>query len=218
VNKTIHRARLADQAYELLKDRILSRKLLPGQRLSVPALAQELSLSRSPIREAVQRLVQEGLGTERPHQGAVVATADLSALVHLYQVRAELEGLSAELAATSGGADLAAGLEQIHVDHRTAFENDEAAGLIRADTAFHSHLLAASGNPELTRILQPILQRVALAMVAGGRNWPAHALAEHQAVLDAVRAGDGALARARMTEHIARVRERLLSLLHEEEA
>ncbi|MGP4111493.1 GntR family transcriptional regulator [Streptomyces sp. 4N509B] len=218
MSKTIHRSRLADQAYELIKDRILSRQLLPGQRLSVPALAQELNLSRSPIREAVQRLVQEGLSTERPHQGAVVASADLSALVDLYQVRAELEGLSAELAATRGDAELAASLERIHADHRTAYETNAAAEVIRADTAFHARVLAASGNPELVRILQPVLQRMSLAMVAGGESWPAHALTEHQAVLDAIRAGDGALARARMTDHVARVRERLLSRLHEEES
>jgi DNA-binding transcriptional MocR family regulator len=72
VLEEIQRDRLADQAYEVLRQRILNRRLRPGERLSVPLLAQELGLSRSPVREAVQRLVREGLrgalGRPRHHR------------------------------------------------------------------------------------------------------------------------------------------------------
>lgn len=210
----IQRTRLADQAYEVLRERILTSQLKPGQRLSVPALAEEFGLSRSPVREAVQRLVQEGLGTERPHSGAVVATPDLRSLAALYEVRAVLEGLSAERAVKSGDAALAADLERIHAAHAKAFKRQSAPAVIEADVAFHSRILSSAGNPELVRTLTPILQRMALAMMAGElTSWPQHALAEHRAVLDAIRNGEAVRARRAMVAHVTRVRKALLSKL-----
>lgn len=210
----IKRSRLADQAYEVLKERILTSQYGPGQRLSVPALAAELGLSRSPVREAVQRIVQDGLGTEQPHHGAVVARADLPALVDLYEVRAVLEGLSTRRATTSGDPDLVTDLESAHSRHQAAFEQGATAGIIRADVAFHERILKAAANPELDRVLHPALQRMTMGMLAADRHWPARALAEHQAVLDAVRAGDPDAASARMCDHINRVRDGLLTKLN----
>lgn len=202
----IQRSRLADQVYELLKERILTRQLLPGQRLSVPALAEELELSRSPVREAVQRIVQEGLGTERPHSGAVVASADLPALIDLYRVRAELEGLSAELAAAAGDVELVADLETIQDGHEQAHSAGARSQMIRADVDFHARVARAAGNPELERMLQPVLQRMLLGMLEADRDWPVQAMAEHREIIAALRGGDAAGARQRMTEHVLRVR------------
>lgn len=211
----IRRSRLADQAYEVLKDRILTQQLLPGQRLSVPAIAEELQLSRSPVREAVQRLVQEGLGSERPHQGAVVASADLRSLVDLYVVRATLEGLSAELAAGADVASLVTDLEEIQREHENAYADGAGATVIRADMRFHARILQASGNAELIKVVGPILQRMSLAMLAGEQTWPAHALAEHRAVIDAFKQSDAGGARTAMIAHIQRVRSDLRAKLGE---
>lgn len=214
--RIIQRTRLADQAYEVLRERILTGSLAAGARLSVPALAEELELSRSPVREAVQRLVQEGLGTERPHSGAVVATPDLASLAALYEVRAVLEGLSAESAARSGDEGLVADLERLHAAHAKAFRRRSHAAVIEADIAFHRRILVAAGNPELTRVLAPILERMALAMAAGElTSWPEEALAEHEAVLDALRAGEAPRARRAMVGHVTRVRKALLGKLRE---
>lgn len=209
----IQRSRLADQAYELLKERILTREMLPGQRLSVPAIAEELGLSRSPVREAVQRLVQEGLGTERPHSGAVVATADLAGLVHLYLVRAELEGLSCELAAGSGDADLVRDLEAIQDEHEAAHREGQRSRMIRSDVDFHARVLRSAGNPELSRMLEPVLQRMLLGMLEADSAWPLHAMAEHRKVIAALNAADAASARASMKEHVLRVRSDLAGKL-----
>lgn len=202
----IQRSRLADQAYELLKERILTRQLLPGQRLSVPAIAEELGLSRSPVREAVQRLVQEGLGTERPHSGAVVASADLPALIDLYQVRAELEGLSSELAARAGDAHLVRDLEVVQDQHEAAHASGVRSQMIRADVDFHARILSAAGNPELTRMLEPVLHRMLLGMLEADRDWPVQAMAEHRDIIAALRAGDAEASRRHMVAHVLRVR------------
>lgn len=204
-------SRLADQAYAWLKEQILTQQLLPGQRLSVPAIADELGLSRSPVREAVQRLVQEGLGTERPHQGAVVASADLPSLVQLYEVRAVLEGLSAELAAGAGDESLDADLSAIQGRHRSAYEEGRRPDVILADMEFHRRILQAAGNAELFRITEPILQKMFLAMLASEEHWPTRALAEHQAVIDAIHERDPHKAQRSMTRHVKRVRQSLLA-------
>lgn len=213
---SIQRSRLADQAYELLKERILTRELLPGQRLSVPAIANELGLSRSPVREAVQRLIQEGLGTERPHSGAVVASAELPALIELYLVRAELEGLSAELAAAAEDSTLVADLEAIQDEHEAAHAAGARSQMIRADVRFHSRVLHAAGNHELTRILEPVLQRMMLGMLEADQDWPRFAMAEHRHVIAALDAHDPAGSRSCMVDHILRVRKDLRGKLQQE--
>ena len=202
----IHRSRLADQAYEVLKERILTRQLLPGQRLSVPALAEELELSRSPVREAVQRLVQEGLGAERPRSGAVVASADLPALIDLYQVRAELEGLSARLAAGAEDDGLVGDLESIQDGHEAAHAAGRRSQMIRADVDFHARVLRSAGNSELTRMLEPVLQRMLLGMMEADRDWPVNAMSEHRDIIAALRDGDAVASRRCMMAHILRVR------------
>lgn len=215
----IHRDRLADQAYEVLRQRILSRSLKPGERLSVPVLAQELGLSRSPVREAVQRLVSDGLGTERPRQGAVVASVDPRQLSHLYQVRAALEGLAASLATAAADPGLVPALQECTAAQATAFAAGDEVAIIRADIAFHGRLLRAAANPELTRALDPVLGRVAVAMLAGDlESWPARALREHEEIIAAVAAGDADLARRRSEEHVLQVRERLVRKLTAEPA
>lgn len=214
VLEEINRDRLADQAYEVLRQRILSRRLKPGERLSVPLLAQELGLSRSPVREAVQRLVREGLGSERPRQGAVVASAEPEQLSPLYQVRAALEGLAAGLATSADDPDLLPALRRLSDQQSAAFAAHDDAGVIHADIAFHRRLVEAAGNAELSRVLEPILGRVAVAMLAGDlETWPAEALREHEGIIEAVAAGDAALSRKRSEAHVLKVRERLLRKL-----
>lgn len=215
MTRGIQRSRLADQVYELLKERILTRQLLPGERLSVPALAHELQLSRSPVREAVQRLVQEGLGTERPHSGAVVASADLRALIDLYLVRAELEGLSCQLAAAASDDQLITELEAIQDEHEAAHDAGTRSQMIRADVDFHARVARAADNPELTRMLEPVLQRMLLGMLEADRDWPVQAMAEHRGIIAALRAGDPSEARRCMVAHVLRVRTDMETKLRE---
>lgn len=210
----IRRDRLADQIYEVLKDRILNRQLLPGQKLSVPMLAQELGLSRSPVREAVQRLVYEGLSTDKPRHGAVVAAVQDSDLLGLYQVRAVLEGLASTLAAERVTLELVDELHQLLAVQQAAFESGDGAGVIRADMRFHRRITSAAANPELIHILDPLYGRASIAMLAGDlENWPGKAIPEHEAILRAIEAGDVQAARERSEEHVMRVRKRLVSKL-----
>lgn len=215
----IQRQRLADQAYAVLRTRILERELLPGQRLSVPQLAVELGLSRSPVREAVQRLVAEGLGIEQMHRGAVVAGVEAGDLEEMYEVRAVLEGLSARRAAAHVNPELVADLNDLLDQHAAAIDAKSEPDIIRADLRFHDRILAASGSGHLSRALSPILGRANLAMLAGDlSSWPRDAVQEHRAVLDAIATGDQEAAEANARLHIRLVNRRLQARLGHEDA
>lgn len=205
----IQRQRLADQAYEVLKTLILTRELTSGERLSVPKLADRLGLSRSPVREAVQRLVAEGLGVDRLRRGAEVARVDLADLKEMYAVRAALEGLAAATVAGIEPATLKALLPRLGDQvrsHSDAVAAGDDLGIISADLEFHRAILEASGNAYLERVLNPIFGRAQIAMLSGDlAQWPRKALTEHRRILAAIRAGDPARAEAAARQHIGAV-------------
>lgn len=206
----IRRLRLADQVYEILRARILARQLQPGQRLSVPKLADELGLSRSPVREAVQRLVAEGLGTEQMHRGAVVAGIEAGEVGDMYELRSVLEGLAARRAATRTTPALVTELTGLLEEHAAAITAQAEADIVRADLRFHSRILQAADSSHLTRALGPILGRANLAMLAGDLStWPKQAVREHRSVLTAIASGDPAAAEKAARRHIELVAERL---------
>src|SRR5579875_1256952 len=91
--------RIADAVYERIRDAIFTGALPPDARLSVPALADRLGVSRSPVREAVMRLIHDRLAVEEPRRGAVIARIEPADLIHIYEVREALEGLAVSLAA-----------------------------------------------------------------------------------------------------------------------
>lgn len=202
----ISRQRLADQVYDVLRGRILDRSLVSGDRLSVPLLASELKLSRSPVREAVQRLVVEGLAEEQLHRGARVAGVDAADLADVFAVREALEGLAASLAAARDTEGLVAALRASITDHTAAIAADDEKAILAADQAFHQALLSAAHNPHLDRALGPLLGRAQVAMLSGDLSrWPRKALAEHKAILAAIRAGDPGAAERAARDHVAAV-------------
>lgn len=213
----IQRQRLADQVYDVLRSRILERQLLPGERLSVPKLAVELGLSRSPVREAVQRLVAEGLGVEQIHRGAAVASVEPAELDEMYEIRSLLEGLAARRAAVLVGTTLVADLDALLTEHAAAIDARSEPDIIRADLGFHARILEASGSDYLSHVLGPILGRANLAMLAGDlASWPKEAVEEHRAILNAITAGDQKAAERNARRHIEQVHRRLLGRLRKE--
>lgn len=208
----IPRQRLADHVYDVLRGRILARSLVPGDRLSVPLLAAELELSRSPVREAVQRLVVEGLAEEEVNRGARVAGVAAEDLADVFAVRAVLEGLAVSLAATGDTTDVVAALRASVADHSDAIQADDEQAIVAADQAFHQALLEAAGNPHLDRALGPLLGRVQVAMLSGDLSrWQREALAEHRTILAAIREGDALAAERAARDHVAAVLTRHLT-------
>ncbi len=205
--------RVADSVHDTLRDAIFAGRLPPGSRLSVPLLAQQLNVSRSPVREAVQRLVQEGLATEEPHRGAGVAVLDPATLAPLYEVREVLEGLAARLAAVHATDEERAEMRAAYDEHSTALERGDAAHHVALDMAFHARLRAASHNTELAQYLERVQGRIAIAILGGNPLvWSRQAIVEHRAVLEAVLAGDPDAAEAAARAHVRRIRSDIAAL------
>lgn len=201
--------RLVDDVYEQLRDGILSGELRPGTRLRVAALAEKLGVSRSPIREAVQRLTQERLALEEPRRGAVVASISKEELVRLYELREVLEGLAARLATERRTPELIAALQATLAQQEAAIAVPDIAAFREADMLFHQQIRDAADNPELKRWLEEIRSKVRIAMftrVSIGRE---QALADHRTLFKAIESGDAQASEQAARAHIVHLRETL---------
>ncbi|RJL35419.1 GntR family transcriptional regulator [Bailinhaonella thermotolerans] len=212
VNRIPPGALLADRAYAELRASILENRLKPGTPLSVPALAEQLNVSRSPVREAVQRLIHDGLATHVPHRGAEVSRVDVADLRHLYLVREELEGLAARLATERLDVSDLAELDAVLAEHEEVATAGGGEGAhVRQDMRFHRLIRRLSGNPHLIAILDQIEGKAHLALHSLWRHphAPALAVEEHRRIYDAMAAGDPAEAERAARAHVARLRVRL---------
>lgn len=200
---------LADQAYRQLRDAILSHELPPGTRLSVPELARNLEISRSPVREAVQRLIHEGLASHRAKGGAEVATADAADLEQLYMVRELLEGLAARLAATRLNLRQREELENlVEEQERLVGDDRNRAAHADLDMRLHRAVRDIAGNSYLRQILDGVQGKAHLALhtlwyVGDG---PLVALREHRQIVEAILSGEPDLAEQAARQHVARLR------------
>jgi DNA-binding GntR family transcriptional regulator len=204
---------IAERAYEEIREAIFANRLPPGAPLSVPELARQLAISRSPVREAVQRLVHDGLAVTSPYKGAMVARVDVEDLYRLYEVRELLEGLAARLATERLDKTALAELEEILNQHRKVLEDrEDLAAHIDLDMRFHRQIREIAGNPHLAAVLDGLQGKIQLAMRSLWRSddAPFNALRDHEKILAAMSSGDPADAEVVARAHIARVRETLV--------
>lgn len=204
-------SRLVDTVYERLREAILNGQLEPGEKLSVPALAQQLGVSRSPIVAAVQRLIQDGLAVEAPRRGAVVTLISVPELIRLYEIREVLEGLSAQLAAERASPAMVEEMAAVLRRHEAAVVSGDQASRQLENINFHRLIRDAAEHPELARWLEAIQSQVKLAMRRTGVYMDDVELTvrEHRSILEAIRSRDGAIAERVARMHIRRVREKL---------
>lgn len=199
-------------AYHRLLEDIRSGQLLPGMRLRETELADQLGLSRTPIREAIRLLEADGLVIHLPRQGATVRSLSYAEVVELYEMRAVLEGTAARLAARAASDLELSELVALNDALAAAGASPSASGLNRH---FHMTLLEAARNRYLTRMAQTLQKSLMILgpTMLAEPDRAATAVEEHRSVLDALLARDGARAEAAMRAHIqAAHRIRLQSL------
>ncbi len=189
-------------AYELVLDAIDSGVYKPGDRLVESELAERFGVSRTPVREALQRLETQAI-LSRDGRSMVVASLDHDQLGELYAVRAQLEGLAAQLAAQHAAPEEIRILQDM-VAQDAALVNDPAA-LARANRRFHRQIHLASHNRYLIQQLESVHRTMALltttSLAADGRG--EDALAEHKAIVDAIANRDKRAADMALHEHIS---------------
>ena len=209
---------LWQRVYDPLRDEILSGSLTPGAELSEVALAEQLGVSRGPIREAIGRLASEGLVTVRPRRGAVVSSLSKEEFLELYQVREALELLAVKLAVPRLRPDDIAALQSLIDEMSTHAERNRVEEFFEANVAFHARLVDASGNTKLGELYRQLLDqlgryRTRSLLLRGNLQ---RSIAEHAAILRAAKRGDAARAAHLMSEHI-RVPQRGLDRLSDDQ-
>jgi DNA-binding GntR family transcriptional regulator len=195
---------IADRAYHELRDRIVTLALPPATLLREEDLMRELSIGRTPLREAIKRLALENLVAVQPRSGTFVTSVDTTDIIHISEVRAELESQAAELAAERLD-DAARTRAEALLMSGFAFQRDADAGaLMELDESIHRLVWEASQNPYLVATLERYftlslrIWYVVLDRVPG----LGAAVFDQARMLEAILAGDAPAARSLMREHV----------------
>jgi len=201
--KTIRNLREA--VYQTIKQGIAERALLPGTQLKESELVERLGVSRTPIRDALNQLHRDGMIELVPHKGAYVKNWTREEVVEILILREVLEGLAARLAAER--------LNDKDIRRLEQYFEDYATGLVdygQADERFHADLIRACGSARLVGLIRNLSDNLQmLDMRRVNFSFPGRikeSLAEHQKIIEALKAGDGELAEKRAREHFQRTR------------
>jgi DNA-binding GntR family transcriptional regulator len=194
----------AQQVYQHLRHGILANDYPPGTSLREETLASRFDVSRVPVREALRRLAAEGLVTIAPRQGATVSSLSPKQFLDAYRVREALEALAVRLAIPNLTADDLANLEALNEEMRRYASSGDAAGFFTANAAFHDTLVARADNADLKTTYDALMDRMRRY------RWPSldlrggmeRSTEEHDAILQAIRAGDSDEAVRLLAAHI----------------
>ena len=212
------RVSLVDQAYEKVRRRILENEYQPTQQVLEHELAADLGMSRTPVREALVRLQNEGFVQLIPRHGMRVVPLSLADLRDMYEVLTALELTAVErLTSSAHTAAVLAPLEEAldEMDQALAAENVDT--WVQADERFHRTLIDLSGNARLAAMALSVWEQGhrARMMTVRFRTSLQQSNEEHRALVEAIRRGDLAAARAQHVEHRGRTSREIVKLLEQ---
>lgn len=195
---------LRDVVFESLREAIIKQILKPGERMMEIQLAEEMGVSRTPIREAIRKLEQEGFVIIIPRKGAYVAEISLKDIHELFEIRAALEGLASSLAAERATREELEEMEKLLVNQNEHLNSENISNTVRADINLHDLIYKAARNERLFGILNNLRKqahRFRLAsMSMPGRK--IKALVEHKRIVEAIGARNAELAKVVSEQHI----------------
>lgn len=195
---------LRDVVFENLRTAILEGNLKAGQRLMEVQLAEQLGVSRTPIREAIRKLELEGLVVMLPRKGAYVANMSFKDLIDVLEIRASLEGLAASLATERLREEDIAELERVAKEFETSVREANIDNVLKKDVEFHEKIFLMANNKKLYQLITSLWEQVHRFRVTYVSNYDASLslVDEHNRILEAIKSGDCELAKKYATEHI----------------
>jgi len=210
-------ASVVDQVYVAIRDRITSGSLPRGARVHQEDLAEELGVSRTPVREALRRLAAEGLVEMRTNRGARVADIDQGGMRGAYDTRLVVEPGAARLAARRRLPEPLARMRAAVASQRRSLRSVERS--FEANREFHLALVAASGNDYLLQLVE----RLWVARIGGAiyerqvetQERMVLDVREHEQILEAIEAGDARRAESLTRRHLADAMRRSMDILGE---
>lgn len=205
---------LRELVFEAIREAIIDGTLAPGERLMEAQLAEDLGVSRTPVREAIRQLELAGFVVMIPRRGAYVADISLKDVAEVFEIRGALEALAASLAAERASDEEIEQLERLLAEIAKAVEEKDAARLVELDTRFHDLLYKASRNERLGQILSSLREQIQRFRTQTLSN-PARmrvALEEHRSLVEALAARDAEAAARCAAQHIESAENSLMEL------
>ena len=212
IERLIESPNLRDRVYEILKKSIISQEIPPGEKIDEEAIAKQLGVSRTPIRETLCRLENEGIVKIVPRRGAFVAKHSREKITELLMVREVLEGFAARLAVDHITEQTIDQMRSLFKDYSESNIRDRSKDYTQADLEFHNLIIKASKNSLLISFMNTLNDHIQMLRLQTfsleGR--PEHSMAEHVHIIEAIEKKDPSSAESLMREHIRNVRESAL--------
>ena len=203
---------LRDVVFQTLREAILKGKLLPGERLMEIHLAQQLGVSRTPVREAIRKLELEGLVTMMPRKGAVVAEITVSELEDVLEVRKTLENLAVARACRNDDPEKLEELSRAEEKFRKTLGGGDLMEAALADEQFHEVIYQMNGNRKLVQILSNLREQMYRFRIEYLKDVESYTtlMQEHNELRTALEHGDEELAQKVISQHVDRQRACIL--------
>lgn len=207
---------LRDVVFHTLRREILTGQMKPGERLMEVHLAGRLGVSRTPIREAIHKLEQEGLVIMTPRRGAEVAQITEKGLKDVLEVRRALDILSIELACDRMTEEEMEALGEACIGFENATEGGDAADIAKADVSLHDIIVQATGNPRLQQLLNNLSEQMYRYRFLYIRDVSQHEklIAEHREIFESILNRDKERAKAAVKLHIDNQEESIIRQIH----
>ena len=204
--------------FQKLRLLLVEGKIAPGSKLNERELAESLHVSRTPIREAIRRLAADGLVELITNRGAIALQLSLEDVIHTFDVIADLEGFSGELAANNITNTALSELEALQYEMMASYARRDLSSYYKLNLRIHHLINQAANNPVLTQLFSQVNARIeALRFRSNqdGVKWE-KAVEEHQEMLDALKTRDSVRMRKIMIQHVRNKRDVVVQLLKAE--
>lgn len=214
---SIPRASLHEQVAQRLRQMLVEGQIAPGAKLNERELAELLQVSRTPLREAIKMLAAEGLVELLPNRGAVAVSLTEEDVFNTFEVIAGLEGLSGELAAERITPAELAEIQARHFEMLAAYTRGDLPAYYAINMTIHRAINAAAKNPVLTAVYTQVnarLQALRFRSNQDGEKWK-RAVKEHEKMVEALAAHDGAALRDVLQLHMRQKRDVVLQLMRD---
>lgn len=209
---------LRELVLDAIREAIINGTLKPRERLMEIQLAEELGVSRTPIREALRKLELEGFIVMVPRKGAYVADISFKDIADVFEIRAALEGLAAGLAAERITDEELEDMERLLAEKADAIARQDMEQLVSVDTLFHEAIYRASRNERLTNIINNLREQIqryrSTSLAFPGRM--KQSLEEHRNIVEAIQSRDTQLARQVAQEHIENAENSMIEAIKKE--
>ena len=206
--------------FQKLRSLLVEGVIAPGSKLNERELAESLNVSRTPIREAIKRLAADGLVELIANRGAIAVQLSHADVVHTFDVIAQLEGYSGELAAKNISAATLSELEALQYEMMASYARRDLSNYYKLNLRIHHLINQAANNPVLTQLFSQVNARIEALRFRSNQNgvkWE-KAVEEHQEMIDALKTHDSERMRKVMIQHVMNKRDVVIELLKSEAA